>query len=109
MLKSGFRSPLRNGHLRASATGFVLGNKYWLAWRRSEIAIRMALGAEQARVLRMVLGEAAILIVAGLALGLGIAVFSTHPSGTIKTIRDAGNLSRLCCINSAERSSLLRS
>jgi predicted permease len=51
---------------------------YNLARRRNEIGIRMALGAEQARVLRMVLGEVAILIVAGLALGLAGAVSSTR-------------------------------
>jgi len=38
----------------------------------------MALGAEQARVLRMVLGEVAVLIVAGLVLGLAVAVSSTR-------------------------------
>jgi predicted permease len=51
---------------------------YNIARRRNEIGIRMALGAEQARVLRMVLGEVAILLVAGLALGLAVAVFSTR-------------------------------
>jgi predicted permease len=51
---------------------------YNVAQRRNEIGIRMALGAEQARVLRMVLGEVAILLVAGLALGLAVAVFSTR-------------------------------
>ncbi len=34
----------------------------------------MALGAEQARVLRMVLQEVAILIALGLAIGLGVAI-----------------------------------
>ena len=51
---------------------------YNVARRRNEIGIRMALGAEQSRVLRMVLGEVAILIVAGLALGLAVAVSSTR-------------------------------
>ncbi len=51
---------------------------YNVARRRNEIGIRMALGAEQARVLRMVLGEVAILIVLGLALGLAGAIYGTR-------------------------------
>jgi predicted permease len=51
---------------------------YNVARRRNEIGIRMALGAEQARVLRMILREVAILLVVGLALGLAVAVFSTR-------------------------------
>jgi ABC-type antimicrobial peptide transport system permease subunit len=51
---------------------------YNVARRRNEIGIRMALGAEQSRVLRMVLGEVAILIVAGLALGLAGAISGTR-------------------------------
>jgi len=51
---------------------------YNVARRRNEIGIRMALGAERARVLRMVLGEVAILLVTGLVLGLVVSVFSTR-------------------------------
>jgi predicted permease len=51
---------------------------YNVARRRNEIGIRMALGAEQPRVLRMVLRELAILLAAGLALGLAVAVFATR-------------------------------
>src|SRR5258708_26724930 len=51
---------------------------YNVGRRRNEIGIRMALGAEQSRVLRMVLGEVAILIVAGLALGLAGAISGTR-------------------------------
>jgi putative ABC transport system permease protein len=51
---------------------------YNVARRRNEIGIRMALGAEQSRVLRMVLGEVTILIGVGLAIGLGAAAATTR-------------------------------
>ena len=51
---------------------------YNVARRRNEIGIRMALGAEQSRVLRMVLKEVAILIGVGLAIGLGAAFGTTR-------------------------------
>jgi putative ABC transport system permease protein len=51
---------------------------YNVARRRNEIGIRMALGAEQARVLRMILREVAILIGVGLAIGLGAAIGTTR-------------------------------
>jgi predicted permease len=44
--------------------------------RTSEIAIRMSLGANAARVYRMVLGEGGALLAAGLALGAGGALFT---------------------------------
>ena len=72
---SGFFGALALG---LAVTGLYGVMSYNVARRRNEIGIRMALGAEQARVLGMVLGEVAILIVAGLALGLAVAVFSTR-------------------------------
>ena len=51
---------------------------YNIARRRNEIGIRMALGAEQSRVLRMVLREVAILIGLGLAIGLSAAMAATR-------------------------------
>jgi putative ABC transport system permease protein len=51
---------------------------YNVARRRNEIGIRMALGAEQARVLRMVLREVSILIGVGLVVGFGAALAATR-------------------------------
>jgi putative ABC transport system permease protein len=51
---------------------------YNVARRRNEIGIRMALGAEQQRVLAMVLREVAVLIGVGLAIGLIAALTTTR-------------------------------
>jgi putative ABC transport system permease protein len=51
---------------------------YNVARRRNEIGIRIALGAEQSSVMRMVLGEAAILIGTGLVIGLAAALATTR-------------------------------
>jgi predicted permease len=51
---------------------------YNVARRRNEIGIRMALGAEQTRVLTMVLREVAILIGIGLAIGTAAALATTR-------------------------------
>ena len=51
---------------------------YSVAERRSELAIRMALGADKARVLRLVLGQSAITTAVGLGLGLLGAMAATR-------------------------------
>jgi putative ABC transport system permease protein len=50
---------------------------YNVARRRNEIGIRMALGAQQSRVLRMVLGEVGIIVFVGLAVGIAAALATT--------------------------------
>jgi putative ABC transport system permease protein len=61
-----------------AAIGLYGVMSYNVARRRNEIGIRMALGAEQMRVLRMVLGEVAVLIGAGLAVGFSVALIATR-------------------------------
>jgi ABC-type antimicrobial peptide transport system permease subunit len=51
---------------------------YNVTRRRNEIGIRMALGAEPTRVLRMVMREVALLIGIGLAAGLGLTLATTR-------------------------------
>jgi putative ABC transport system permease protein len=51
---------------------------YSVADRRSELAIRMALGADKARMLRLVLGQSAVTTAIGLALGLAGAIAATR-------------------------------
>jgi putative ABC transport system permease protein len=86
-----FRGMLRDSLLRerlmATLSGFfgilavVLATiglygviSYMVARRRSEIGIRMALGANRGDVLALVLREAAMLLAAGLAIGTGLAI-----------------------------------
>jgi putative ABC transport system permease protein len=54
---------------------------YSVARRRNELGIRIALGAARTRVMRLVLGEAGWLVGAGLLLGGGLALATTHWAG----------------------------
>ena len=51
---------------------------YNVARRRSEIGIRMALGAQRVRVLRMIFGEVGLLVGIGLAAGIAAALAATR-------------------------------
>jgi predicted permease len=66
-----------------AAIGLYGVTSYLTERRRGEIGIRLALGAEQGRVVRMFLGESAWLIGAGLVLGLGLAYYAARYAATL--------------------------
>jgi len=51
---------------------------YSVARRRNEIGVRIALGAEQSRVVRMVLGEVGRMVIAGALLGVALSLGLTR-------------------------------
>jgi putative ABC transport system permease protein len=56
---------------------------YFLAQRRNEIGIRMALGASRSRVVSAMLRSASIMLGAGLITGTALALFATRGASTL--------------------------
>jgi predicted permease len=96
VLETQIRETLVRERLMATLSGFFGGVAallavvglygviaYTVARRTNEIGIRMALGAGRPDVLRMILREAAMLIGAGLVVGVGLALLSGRAARTL--------------------------
>ena len=59
--------------LTLAAIGLYGVLSYGIARRKSEIAVRIALGAQPGRVIAMILRETIVLVIAGLTVGAGLA------------------------------------
>ena len=69
--------------LLLSAVGLFGVTSYSVSLRRAEIGVRMALGADISRVLRLVLGRSTRLVVAGVAIGVGLSLWLARFVGTL--------------------------
>ncbi len=64
--------------LALSVIGIYGVLSYWVAQRRHELGIRLALGAQRADILRIVVRQGFLLTIAGVAIGLIAALFLTR-------------------------------
>ena len=69
--------------LMATLSGLYGVMSYMVARRRNEIGIRMALGADRRDVVRMVMREAGLLLIAGLGAGATLAVAAARTARTL--------------------------
>jgi putative ABC transport system permease protein len=79
-LMSGFFGALA---MLLAALGVYGVTAYSVGRRRAEIAVRMALGASSRRVVRLVLGRVATLILAGAAIGVALSLWAARFVGAL--------------------------
>jgi hypothetical protein len=56
---------------------------YMVARRRNEIGVRIALGADRSRVIRLVLREAGLLLAVGLVVGVGLSIWAGRAASAL--------------------------